>query len=177
MKVLALLLSAFRLFVPHAAQAASGAELKVLDPAPPFTARTQEGKEFDLNSRKGQWTVLYFYPKAGTPGCTKQACAFRDNIEKIRAEGAEVYGISSDTVDEQAAFYKKHHLNFTLLADPESKIITMYGTKLPLMKMSRRWTFILDPELKIREIAKDVDPVLDSERIAAKIAALKKGNK
>ncbi|MBC7371215.1 MAG: peroxiredoxin, partial [Bdellovibrionaceae bacterium] len=78
------------------------AELKVNEAAPVFTAKTQENKDFDLNSRKGKWTVLYFYPKAGTPGCTKQACAFRDNIKKIRAQGADVVGISADTVAEQA---------------------------------------------------------------------------
>ncbi|MNJ94632.1 putative peroxiredoxin bcp [compost metagenome] len=153
---------------------AKAANVKVNDPAPLFKATTQDGKPFDLASRKGQWTVLYFYPKAGTPGCTKQACAFRDNIEKIRAEGAEVYGISADTVAEQAAFHKEHRLTFTLLADPEDKIIEMYGTKMPMVKMSKRWTFMVDPELKIRSIAKDVDPVMDAERVAKEIADLKK---
>ncbi|WP_413291257.1 peroxiredoxin [Bdellovibrio sp. HCB337] len=149
------------------------AELKANDPAPLFVAKTHDGKDFDLKSRKGQWTVLYFYPKAGTPGCTKQACAFRDNIEKIRAQGADVFGVSADTVQEQAEFHKTHHLNFTLLADPEDKIINMYGSKMPMMKMSKRWTFVIDPELKIRTINKDVDPVVDSEKIAEQISQLK----
>lgn len=149
------------------------AELKVNDPAPLFATKTHEGKDFDLKSRKGQWTVLYFYPKAGTPGCTKQACAFRDNIDKIRAQGADVFGISADTVDEQAAFHKKHQLNFTLLADPEDKIILLYGTKMPMVKLSKRWTFVVNPELKIKAIEKDVDPVVDSEKIADLISLLK----
>jgi peroxiredoxin Q/BCP len=156
------------------AHSASAAELKLKDPAPLFTAKTHEGKDFDLSSRKGQWTVLYFYPKAGTPGCTKQACAFRDNIEKIRAQGAEVYGISSDTVEAQAGFHKEHHLNFPLLADPDSAVIKQYGTKMAVVGMSKRWTFIIDPDLKIQVIAKDVDPVVDSEKIASQIAELKK---
>ncbi len=150
------------------------ADLNVGDPAPSFSLKTQEGKDFDLKSRSGQWTVLYFYPKAATPGCTKQACAFRDNIKKIRAQGAEVYGVSADTVEKQAAFHKEHKLNFDLLCDPEAKVIEAYGSKMPIVSVSKRWTFIISPELKIAAIQKDVDPIIDSEKIAEKIAALKK---
>lgn len=160
-------------FLLCATSTAFAAAPKVGDMALLFVAKTQEGTSFDLASRKGSWTVLYFYPKAETPGCTKQACTLRDNIEKIRHQGAEVFGVSSDTVEAQASFYKKHNLNFTLLADPEDKVIRMYGTKMPLLKLSRRWTFIIDPELKIRKISKDVDPVLDSEKMAAQIEQLK----
>jgi len=148
-------------------------ELKVGDTAPPFSVKTHEGKPFDLSSRKGQWTVLYFYPKAGTPGCTKEACAFRDNIEKIRAQGADVFGVSTDTPEAQAEFLKKEKLNFTLLADPDGKVVEKYGSKMPVMNMSKRWTYILDPELKIRDINKEVDPVKDAERVAKRIAELK----
>ncbi|MGZ3747778.1 MAG: peroxiredoxin [Pseudobdellovibrionaceae bacterium] len=148
-------------------------ELKINDPAPLFSVKTQEGKDFELQSRKGKWTVLYFYPKSGTPGCTKQACAFRDSIDKIRTQGAEVFGISADTVEEQASFHKKHNLNFTLLADPEDKVINSYGTKIVMMKMSKRWTFVIDPDLKIKLIEKDVDPIVDSEKMADKILQLK----
>lgn len=160
----------FSILVPFIAQAAS---LKVGDPAPLFKVKTQEGKEFDLATRKGSWTVLYFYPKASTPGCTKQACAFRDKIEKIRAQGADVFGISADTVEAQASFHKEHRLNFTLLADADGKIVEMYGSKMPLMKMSKRWTFIIDPDLKIREVEKDVDPAADAEKVAAMLVRLK----
>lgn len=156
-----------------ASQGVMGAEVKVGDTAPVFSATTHEGATFDLASRKGNWTVLFFYPKADTPGCTKQACAFRDNIKKIRSLGGEVFGISADTVAEQAAFHKKHQLNFTLLADPDSKIVSLYGTKMPVVKMSKRWTFILDPELKVRAIDKDVDPILDADKVAKKIATFK----
>lgn len=152
----------------------NAAEVKLDEVAPAFSAKTHEGKDFNIASRKGQWTVLYFYPKADTPGCTKQACTLRDNIGKIRAEGADVFGISADTVESQAAFHSKHHLNFTLLADPEDKIIQMYGVKMPLLKMSKRWTFIIDPELIVRKIIKNVDPVKDSQKTADQIAELKK---
>ena len=146
---------------------------KVGDMAPTFVAKTHEGKDFDLQSRLGQWTVLYFYPKAHTPGCTKQACAFRDNLDKIKSQGADVIGISADTVEEQAKFHKDQNLNFTLLADPDDVVIKMYGAKMPIVKMSKRWTFIVDPELKIRALMKDVDPVVDSEKIAGQILTLK----
>jgi len=149
-------------------------DIKVNDPAPVFSVKAHDGSDFNLATRKGQWTVLYFYPKADTPGCTKQACTLRDNIEKIRAQGADVYGVSADTVEAQAAFHKKYHLNFTLLADAHDKIIEMYGVKMPMLKMAKRWTFIIDPDLKVRKIIKDVDPVKDSLKTAEEIANLKK---
>lgn len=154
--------------------AVQAAKVNVNDSAPLFKATTHDGKTFDLASRKGKWTVLYFYPKANTPGCTKQACAFRDNIEKIRSQGAEVYGISADTVADQAAFHEEHHLTFPLIADPDDKVIDLYGTKMDDKKLSKRWTYIIDPDLKVRSIAKDVDPVTDAERVAKEIATLKK---
>jgi peroxiredoxin Q/BCP len=148
-------------------------ELKENSRAPHFTAPNQDGKEFDLASREGKgWTVLYFYPKAGTPGCTKQACAFRDAIQTIRNLGAEVYGISADTVADQKAFHEKHGLKFDLLADPEAKIIELYGAKMPLVKISKRWTFLIDPKLNIRWIEHDVDPMLDAQKVADKIKEL-----
>ena len=141
-------------------------DLKLGDPAPVLKLKTDEGANFDLNSRKGQWTVIYFYPKADTPGCTKQACAFRDNISRIRKLGAEIFGISADGVEALKKFKKNHNLNFVLLADPGLDAIKAYGTKMPVVSMSKRWTFIIDPDLKIRAIEKDVDPVLDAQRVA-----------
>jgi peroxiredoxin Q/BCP len=149
-------------------------DLKVGDPAPNFSLKTDEGKDFALNSRKGQWTVLYFYPKAETPGCTKQACAFRDGISQIRAQGAELFGVSADGVEALKKFKANHSLNFTLLADPKLEVINLYGTKMPVMSMSKRWTFIIDPELKIRSIEKEVDPVQDAQRVAETLKELKK---
>lgn len=149
-------------------------DLKIGDAAPTFEVKNHEGTTFSLASRKGQWSVLYFYPKAGTPGCTKQACAFRDKIEVIRKLGVEVYGISADSVEDQAKFHKEHRLTFPLLADADGKVIDLYGSKMPVMKMSKRWTFIIDPDLKIRDLQKDVDPVVDADRVAAKITELQK---
>lgn len=167
-----LIASAFFLLALSQAQAA---DLKVGDTAPAFTVGNHKGQIFKLDDRKGKgWTVLYFYPKADTPGCTKQACAFRDSIKVIRAKNAEIYGISTDTVDEQAAFHKKHNLNFDLLADADAKITESFGAKMPVMKMSKRWTFVLDPELKIRWMEKDVDPAYDAQKVATALESLQK---
>ncbi len=151
--------------------AADSTTLKVGDPAPLFTARTQDGGTFDLAQRKGQWTVLYFYPKSGTPGCTKQADGFRDGIAPIREQGADVFGISTDTVEAQAQFHKDQGLPFTLLADPDGVVTEMYGAKMPVLTIAKRWTFVIDPTLTIRE----VDPPADAKRVAGEIARLKSG--
>jgi peroxiredoxin Q/BCP len=147
--------------------------LKVGDPAPGIRVKTDEGRDFDLNERKGLWTVLYFYPKAGTPRCTKQACAFRDGISPIREMGAEVFGVSADRVEGIRKFKAKHNLTFTLLADPGLEVIRRYGTKIPLLKISKRRTFIVDPDLKIRAIDRNVDPVLDARHVAEVLKKLR----
>ena len=170
MKILNIISFIFLLSLPVLAST----DLKVGDSAKPFKLFTQEGKKFELSSRKGSWTVLYFFPKAETPGCTKQACSFRDNIKKIRELKAEVYGISVNTVKDQEAFAKAHSLNFILLADVQAKVTSDYGSKMPILSMSKRWTFIIDPNLIIRDIAKDVDPITDAARVAAKLFELQK---
>ena len=122
---------------------------------------------------KGNGQCFIFTPRRELQVARNKLVPFA-TILKRSEPSAEVYGISADTVAEQAAFHKEHRLTFTLLADPEDKIIEMYGTKMPMVKMSKRWTFVVDPELKIRSIAKDVDPVMDAERVAKEIADLKK---
>ncbi|MEQ1877589.1 MAG: peroxiredoxin [Bdellovibrionia bacterium] len=151
---------------------ANAAELKVGDDAPKFQIKTHEGKDFSLEDRKGHWTILYFYPKAETPGCTKQACAFRDAINKVKELNAEVYGISTDSVEEIKKFHEHHGLKFTLLADPELKAVEPYGAKKFALKMANRWTFIVGPDMKIKYIDQKVDPVMDVERTTKTIKEL-----
>lgn len=159
------------------ASVAHAAPLKVGQDAPDFASVNQANVPFKLSDRKDKgWTVLYFYPKAGTPGCTKQACAFRDAIKPIREQGAEVYGISTDTVADQAKFHAEQKLNFDLLADPEARATEAFGVKMPVMKMAKRWTFILDPKLKVRYINDSVDPVLDAKLVAGELEKLRKQN-
>lgn len=148
--------------------------LKVGDLAPNFVLKTDKNTDFELHQRKGKWTILFFFPKAETPGCTKQACAFRDAIKVIRQENADVFGISADDVGAQAQFVKNHQLSFTLLADPELKAIELFDTKMPLVKMSKRWTFLINPDLKIAFIDQNVDPVKDANKMAEKIRELTK---
>jgi thioredoxin-dependent peroxiredoxin len=152
------------------------ASVKVGDKAPLFETKNQSGETFRLADRAGKgWTVLFFYPKAGTPGCTKQACAFRDSIKVIRNQGAEVYGVSSDSVEAQAKFHKEHHLSFPLLADPDLQIINKYGVKMLAVSLAKRWTFLIDPNLVVRDVNDDVDPVMDAKRVGEKLAELQKG--
>jgi len=148
---------------------------KVGDPAPTFEIRNQDNQLFKLSDRKGKgWTVLYFYPKASTPGCTKQACTFRDSIEEIRKQKAEVYGISSDTVEDQAKFHKEQKLKFALLADPTLEVINKYDVKMPAVPYAKRTTFLIDPNLVIRNIDENVDPTADPKNVAEKLKALQK---
>ncbi len=144
-------------------------DLKMGDKAPHFKVLDHEGKSFDLNDRKGKWTILYFYPKADTPGCTKQACAFRDSLSKIRSLNADVFGISTDSVESIAKFHQKHHLNFKLLSDENLEVTKKYGTKMPVIAMSKRWTFLIGPELTLLNIDTDVEPVKDAEKMALAI--------
>lgn len=155
---------------PPAAQAAPAAPatkaeaLAVDKLAPLFKLKNQDGKEFDLADRKGKgWTVLYFYPKADSPGCTAQACAFRDTIKRINARNATLVGVSADTIASQKEFHSKHNLIFDLLSDADLKVIDTYGIKQPIIGIAKRWTFIIDPELKIRSIEPNVDPAFDAE--------------
>jgi peroxiredoxin Q/BCP len=150
--------------------------LMVGQKAPEFSLKTQDNADLSLAGRRGSWTVLYFYPKADTPGCTKQACTYRDAIQKIREEGADVFGVSTDSVQALKDFHSKYHLTFTLLSDENGKITEAYGAKMPLINISKRWTFIVDPEGLVRDINTDVDPAADAAFVAKRIQDLKKSH-
>jgi peroxiredoxin Q/BCP len=139
--------------------------------APLFQLKTDKGVLFKLAEHKGQWTVLYFYPKDDTPGCTKQACAFRDSIAAIRKLGAEVYGLSQDSVESHQKFIAKHGLTFPLLADVDGSAAKGYGAD-GMLGYSKRWTFIVGPDLKVRWVQKNVDPALNAKEVAQEISKL-----
>lgn len=167
---LARLVFSFCLMPAFAAQAEP---LQVGQNAPLFQLTAHDGGEWRLLDRQNKgWTVLYFYPRAGTPGCTTQACAFRDAINAIRRQNAEVYGVSTDEVKDLQGFHDKYKLSFPLLADPDAKVTEAYGVKIPVLNMAKRWTFIIDPALIIRQIDDDVDPALDAERVAKSLQRL-----
>jgi peroxiredoxin Q/BCP len=130
--------------------------------APAFTLATDDGTQVELSDLKGTPVVLYFYPRDDTPGCTKQACAFRDRQDEITRLGAKVFGISPDTVASHVKFRDKFELNFPLLADPDHQVAEKYGAwreKNMYGKKSmgiQRSTFLIDADGKVAKLWKKV---------------------
>ena len=133
-------------------------KLEVGNKAPSFNVASSEGKNFSLAEAAGKWLVLYFYPKDDTPGCTTEACNFRDRLKDYQAVNALIYGVSVDGLDAHAKFIKKFHLPFPLLADTEKEMVEAYGVwKEKSMFGKKYWgiertTFLIDPKGKIAQI-------------------------
>jgi len=151
-------------------------KLKEGDPAPGFTAQTSGGGKVSLSDFRGKNVILYFYPKDNTPGCTKEACAFRDEYAEFRKRGAVVLGISTDSAKKHDNFVEKYQLPFTLVADPDKTIVQSYGVWGPKKFMgvpytgTSRVTFLIGadgrnkkiwPRVKPAEQAKEILEVLD----------------
>ena len=164
------ILNAF--FVLNPAQAK--APLSEGDAAPDFSLSDQNHKPHRLDDYKGQWLVLYFYPKDDTPGCTKEACNFRDDIFKIRALNAVVLGVSLDDSKSHEEFAKKYSLPFSLLADTDGKVSEAYNalTKFGPIKFSKRHSFIIGPAGQIQKIYRSVDTDRHSQQIIDDLTAL-----
>ncbi len=122
--------------------------------APDFKLADQHGKIHTLADFHGKWLALYFYPKDDTPGCTKQACTFRDGLQDLADLGAEVIGVSVDDTSSHADFAEKYHLQFPLLADTAAETTARYHSliNLGIVKFARRNTFLIDPQGKIARI-------------------------
>jgi peroxiredoxin Q/BCP len=133
-------------------------DLKVGQKAPDFTVLNDKGEKVTLSDFKGKKVVLYFYPKDDTPGCTKEACAFRDGISGLKARGATVLGVSVDSVESHRKFRDKFDLNFPLLADTDKKLVEAYGTWKEKSMYGKKYmgvertTFIIDEQGKISHI-------------------------
>ena len=143
--------------------------------APPFKLQDQAGRWHSLSDYRGKWVVLYFYPKDNTPGCTTQACEFRDNIFAFRDAGAQILGVSVDDVESHKGFSEKHGLPFPILADSTKEVTKKYGvlkTYLGTMELAKRDTFLIDPQGKIVKHYPDVDPKGHSQIVLADIKAL-----
>lgn len=140
---------------------------KVGQNAPVFSLQDQEGKLHKLSDYSGKWLVLYFYPKDDTPGCTQEACAFRDDLHHLTVLGAVVVGISVDDSRSHAEFAKKYHLPFPLLADSAGEVATRYGVllNLGLFKMAKRYTFLINPQGKIGKVYDKVETSRHSQEI------------
>lgn len=135
------------------------------DTAPDITARDQDGETVTLSEIDGR-IILYVYPKDDTPGCTTEACAFRDAIDRFRERDLTVLGVSTDTADSHARFAAKHDLPFRLLADPDHTIIDAYGV--PIHRgHAARVTFVIGPDRTIERVYPDVDPEAHVDTILA----------
>ena len=139
-------------------------KLKEGDPAPDFTVPASSGGTISLSDFRGKSVILYFYPKDDTPGCTKEACAFRDEFAAFKQKGAVVLGVSVDGVKSHAKFVEKYKLPFTLLADEEKKVVRAYGVWGKKTFMGREYlgthrvTFLIGPDGIIKRIWPEVKP-------------------
>jgi len=130
-------------------------KLAVGDKMPSFKLQNQEGKWVNSNSFNGKSLVVYFYPKDDTPGCTKEACSFRDNYERFNDNNVTVIGISADNIESHKAFVSKYNLPFTLLADTDRKVHKTFGVGKALGMFTSRITFIVDDKGIVLRIFKD----------------------
>jgi len=145
--------------------------------APLFELFDSEGELHKLSDFSGQTIVIYFYPRDDTPGCTKEACSFRDNYQIFKEAGIEVLGISPDTVKSHKKFSEKYQLPFTLLADPDHKVCEAYGVW-GLKKMYGReyegvyrTTYIVGPEGEIKRVFENVKPTDHSQEVLEEVLA------
>ncbi len=144
--------------------------------APEFTLTTNEGKKASLKDYRGQWVVLYFYPKDFTSGCTLQARNFQRDQAKYAELKAVVLGVSVDTAESHKEFCAKEGLNFKLLSDTDAKVSNDYGSVMEYngMKLSARNTFVIDPEGKVARVFLKAKPASNSEEVLAALAELQK---
>ncbi len=151
---------------------ARGEILKEGGLAPPITTQMVAGDQislFSLSDYRGRKVILYFYPKDDTPGCTKEACAFRDGFARFQAAGLTVLGCSIDSSEAHRKFIKKYNLPFPLLLDPDRKIATSYGAAngIPILGLDKRITYVIDEEGRILKVYPNVDPSIHANQILA----------
>lgn len=159
-------------FIAPGMAAYGAGSFAVGDVAPEFELPDQTGQLHSLEDYRDQWVVLYFYPKDGTPGCTTEACEFRDNIFAFRKINAQILGVSLDDVESHQKFAEHHSLPFPLLADSDGKASEAYGVKTKMfgMTMAKRQTFLIAPD---GTIAKHYETVKPDEHSAKVLADLK----
>ncbi len=145
-------------------------------PAPDFSLRTSDGSQVSLKDYRGKWVVLYFYPKDFTSGCTMEARNFQRDFAQYEQSGAVVLGVSVDTAQSHKDFCAKEGLNFKLLADPDAKVSTEYGSVMDYKgeKLAARNTFIINPNGEIAKVYTGVKPADHSEQVLKDLAELKK---
>ena len=149
-------------------------QVEVGGAAPEFELSDQDGQLHSLEDYRDRWVVLYFYPKNETPGCTTEACEFRDNIFAFRDLNAQILGVSLDDVESHKSFAENHGLPFPLLADVEGSAATAYGVKTRMlgMEIAKRQTFIIGPDGTIALHYEKVDPKTHSKEVLADLVEL-----
>ena len=146
--------------------------LRLGNRAPDFKAEDQSGKIVRLSDLRGRWVVLYFYPKDRTRGCTAEACGFRNRLDSLMAEEADVIGVSRDSVVSHKEFARRHNLGFRLLADPEGDIVRAFRAN-GILGWPRRMTYILDPDGHIVKAYKWVRPKGHAQAVLSDLRDLK----
>ena len=149
--------------------------LEINSAAPEFELQDQTGKSHFLADYHGQWVVLYFYPKDDTPGCTTEACSFRDEYRVLSALNTQILGVSMDSIESHANFSEKYSLPFPLLADIDGHVANQYGALASLgpIKYAKRHTIIISPMGKIKKVYRSVNPSLHSEEVIGTLRILK----
>jgi len=140
--------------------------------APDFTLPDQHEEQHSLSDYAGKWLVLYFYPQDETPGCTEEACVFRDGRQDLTDAGAEVVGVSADTVESHKKFADNHSLNFTILADPAKDVIKAYGALNEETGRTLRSTFLINPQGEIVKTYEQVSPTGHATEILTDLQSL-----
>jgi thioredoxin-dependent peroxiredoxin len=148
-------------------------KVKAGDPAPDFEGPTSDGSRLGLKDFVGKKNVvLYFYPKDDTPGCTKEACSFRDNLQPIRDMGAEIIGVSLDSIQSHSKFASKYGLSFPLISDKEKRIANAYGVLKDTGTSTNRVTFIIDKTGKVAKVFPKVDVTKHTEEVVSALKEL-----
>ena len=152
------------------------ADLEVGDKAPNFILNDQNNESHQLSDYEGRWVILYFYPKDDTPGCTTQACDFRDAVKRIIASRSVVFGLSLDSVESHKRFSDKNNLPFSLLSDEEGVAAKSYESLNNFMgyKSAKRNTFIINPQGFLSKIYLSVDPKTHSQMVLNDLSLLQK---
>ncbi|MBN1550823.1 peroxiredoxin [bacterium] len=143
--------------------ASAGTLLQSGDKAPDFTLKDSEGKSYTLTQYRDNYIVLYFYPKNDTPGCTQEACNFRDNFSELKEKGIIILGVSYDDASSHKAFREKYNLPFPLLSDTDKSVSETYGAK--GLFMPKRITYLISPEGLILHVFDNVDTQNHSQQI------------
>jgi len=156
--------------------AKAGELLPVGTAAPAFALPNQHGEAVSSTELASSWWVIYFYPKDDTPGCTKEACTFRDRLGELQAIDVRIVGISYDDVASHKAFAKKYHLNFDLLADPSGTVIAAYGATSILPGFARRISYLVDEKGVIRKVYPDVTPGIHATEIMHDVRTIRAGS-